>query len=208
MDNRRFVRAKQAWGAAMALADETGRATAEMTAPEMLRHLLLRAFPQSCIVTASLRARGVVALHMIAEIDRATPVLFCHASYLYPESVDYRARIVELLGLTDVRDPLPDESEPLPGDSDHWEQVPSSTLGDATAWSPLHLNQSLAGFECWISAAYHRPYADDSTSKVVQEGRLVRVDPLKGWTRDRVDAYLEDNDLPRHPRIAAPTYHY
>lgn len=192
----------------MAQVEELGRVTAEMTAPELLRHLLLTEFPGSCVVTASLRARGVAVLRMVSEIDRATPVIFCHASYLYPESVDYRAQIIAMLGLTDVRAPATGETEALPRDSDHVEQVPSSMLGDTPTLSPLHLNRSLAGFDCWISAAYHRPYADDPTPKLAREGRLIRVDPLHGWTRAQVVAYLEERRVPLHPRIAAPTYHY
>lgn len=191
--------------------EELRNATAEMTAPELLRCLMVREFSKGCAVTSALRARSVVVLHMIAEIDRATPVIFCHAPYIFPESVEYRARIVRLLGLSDVRDPARDEADVLPEDTkdrDHTEEILSEAWGGGTIHSTVHLNNALAGFDCWISAAYHRPYGDDPAPRLIEEGRLLRVDPLKGWTQKEVHAYLAERDLPLHPRIAVPTYHY
>jgi phosphoadenosine phosphosulfate reductase len=188
--------------------EELRKATAEMTAPELLRCLLVREFPKGCAVTSALRARSVVVLHMIAEIDLATPVIFCHASYIFPESVEYRARIVRLLGLSDVRDLAKVETDVLPGDQDHTEEILSDVSGGGTIHSTVNLNKSLAGFECWISAAYHRSYADDPSPRLIEEGRLSRVDPLNGWTQKEVYAYMAERELPHHPRIAVPTYHY
>jgi len=189
--------------------EELRNATAEMTAPELLRRLLVGEFPRACAVTSSLRARSVVVLHMIAEIDRATPVIFCHAPYVFPESTEYRARIVRLLGLSDVRDPAKDETGVRPEDQDHIEGILSEAWGGGTVnHSTVHLNQSLAGFDCWISAAYHRSYADDPAPRLIEEGRLLRIDPLKGWAQKEVHAYLAERDLPLHPALAVPTYHY
>jgi phosphoadenosine phosphosulfate reductase len=192
----------------MLRAEELRNATDKMAAPELLRRLLVEEFPKSCAVTSALRARSIVVLHMISEIDRATPIIFCHAPYIFPESVEYRARIVRLLGLSDVRDPAKDEADVPSEDQDHSEGILSEVSGGGTVHSTVHLNHSLAGFDCWISAAYHRSYADDPTPRLVEEGRLLRVDPLKGWTQKEVHAYVAERNLPLHPRIAVPTYHY
>lgn len=182
--------------------------TAELSAPALLRHLLVTAFPNRCAVTTSLRARSVATLHMIADIDRATPVIFCHASYVFPESAEYRARIVRLLGLTELREPAADEFEVAPGDRDHCEPILTSVAGGGEIETVVHLNRSLSGADCWISAAYHRPYSDRPPPRLVQEGRLLRVDPLSGWSQAQVHAYMAERGLPLHPRIAVPTYHY
>lgn len=192
----------------MSPAEAHAKATEGMTARDLLRYLLVEEFHGKCAITSSLRARSIVVLNMIAEIDRSAPVIFCHASYVYPESVDYRARIVRLLGLTDVREPGTNESDVLPDDRDHYEEIRSSIWGGGTVETIVHLNKSLAGFGCWISAAYHRPYANEPTPRLIQEGRMLRVDPLNGWTAEEVHAYMARHDLPLHPRIVAPTYHY
>lgn len=192
----------------MVRVEELRSATADMTAPALLRHLLLERFPGKCVVTSALRIRSVVVLDMVAEIDPATPVIFCHAPYVYAESIEYRAQIVRRLGLTDVRDPGKDETDALPDDVDHHEEIRTSVWGGGMIETITHLNKSLAGFECWISAAYHRPYSAVPTPRLVGEGRLLRVDPLNGWSQDRVQAYMATHGLPRHPRILVPTYHY
>jgi len=184
--------------------EDLRRATGDMAAEELLRYLLLEAFPGRSIVTASLRARGVVTLAMVAEIDPATPVVLCHAPELYPESVEYRARIVERLGLADVRDPGPDEAAPLAGDHDHWEETRSLMPGGARVRTLVHLNRALAGFECWISAVYHGPYDAKPAPRIVREGRLIRVDPLAGWDRKAVQGWMAARGLPQRPRIAPP----
>ena len=188
--------------------DELRDATAAMTAPALIRHLLHEKFPDRSAITSSLRARSIVVLKMVAEIDRATPVIFCHAPDVYPESVEYRTQIVRQLGLTDIRDPGKAETDILPGDQDHYEEIRSGVWGGGTIGSIVHLNRSLAGFLCWISATYHRPYSDDPTERLAEEGRLLRVDPLNGWSQEEVYSYMAKHGLPHHPRIVAPTYHY
>ena len=188
--------------------EELRHTTAAMPAPALLWHILMERFPKRCVTTSSLRARSVVVLKMLAEIDPAAPVIFCHASYIYPESIEYRTSIVRLLGLTDVRDPRADETGVLPDDRDHFEIIRTDVSGGGTIESRVHLNSSLADFDCWISAAYHRAYSDVAAERLVPEGRLVRVDPLSGWSREDVHAWMARHDLPHHPRILAPTYHY
>lgn len=192
----------------MSAVEEARPEIAEMPAAALLRHLLLEQFPKTCVVTSSLRARSIVVLHMIAEIDCATPVVFCHAPYVYPESVEYRGQIVRRLGLADVRDPQAGESGAAAGDRDHYEAIRSDIWGGGTIETIVHLNRSLAGFECWISAAYHRPYGNETTPRLHQEGGLLRVDPLRGWSRDAVHEYMAGHRLPFHPRILPPTHHY
>lgn len=184
--------------------DDIRAATGHMTAEALLRHLLIEAFPGRCVVTSSLRARSVVVLGMVAAIDAAAPVVFCHAPGLYPESVEYRARIVAQLGLSDLRDPGTGETAPLSEDRDHWEETRSTVPGGASVRTLVHLNRALEGFDCWISAVYHRPYGADDGPRIVREGRLVRIDPLSGWTRDAVDGWLAAHGLPHHPHVAPP----
>ena len=192
-----------------------------MTAPEFLRFLLVDKFPQKTAVTSSLRARSVVVLNMIAEIDPATRVIFCHAPDLYPESVEYRDRIIKMLHLTDVRIAGNHQAGAPPDALQHVEDIWSDVWGGERVHSVLNLNQSLAGFDCWISAVYHRPYGEDRVNRVADEGELVRADPLNGWNEENVRAYMAEHDLPAHPHIelkeprpsleetaAVPTYHY
>lgn len=171
-----------------------------MQTTEFLRYLVRDMFLDKVLITASLRARSVAVLQMIADIEPSAPVVFCHVKNVFPESLEYRSMIVEKLGLTDVRTPEVDAGS-LPGDCYHCEALWAADPIDGThTYTTIPLNQTLKNFDCWISAVYHGPYSDEPRPRVKEEGRLMRVDPLVGWTKDEVRGYLNERDLPFHPK--------
>ena len=194
----------------------------ELSAEELLRHLIVERFPGKTLVTASLKAPSVVVLKMVADIDPATPVVFCRRGFQFPESRDYRERIVGLLGLETVSETAGGETEILPGDIDHAERMWSETEdGMARSYEICHLNRTLAPYDCWISAVYHLPRSPHIERRVDVESRLIRVDPLLRWSREEVGAFMREHGLPFHPRAARrrpeppkesqplpPTYHF
>ena len=194
----------------------------ELSAEELLRHLILERFPGKTIVTASLKAPSLVVLKMVADIDPATAVVFCQRGFQFPESQIYRERTVELLGLTNVGQTSGGEVEVLAGDFDHCERMWSeSEDGMARSYEICHLNRTLAPYDCWISAVYHMPRSAHIEQRVDVESRLIRVDPLLRWSRDDVRSFMREHGLPFHPRATrrrpeppaesqplAPTYHF
>lgn len=202
--------------------NELREVTREMDTPTFLRYLVTERFPHKTVVTCSLRARSIVLLKLISEIDTSTPIVFCHAPKPFPESLEYRAKLVSQLGLREIRDPAEDEGAPLPGDCDHSEGLWAENPVDHTrAYTITHLNRTLAGFDCWISGVYHSPYTETPAPRVTEEGRLIRINPLASWSLDQVRRFMKENGLryhPRsdlHPREAAkespqivPTYHF
>jgi phosphoadenosine phosphosulfate reductase len=201
---------------------ELQETTREMDTLPFLRFLIAQGFPRRTLVTCSLRARSIVLLKMIAEIDAATPIVFCHAPELFPESLEYRTRLIERLGLRDVREPVGDEGGPSADDCHHSEGLWAENPDDGSrAYKIVNLNRSLAGFDCWISGVYHGPYSATPAPRIAAEGRLVRINPLGSWTQDQVRQYMQENALAYHPRSplrpparandqaqAAPTYHH
>lgn len=167
--------------------------------PAFLRYLIKDKFPGKVIATASLRARSIMVLRLIADIDPSVPVIFCHVKDIYPESLKYRASIVEQLGLTDVREPLPDTGT-QPGDAYHCESLWGEHPTDLSRrYTTIGLNESLKGFDCFISAVYHGAYSDAPRPRVLEEGRLLRIDPLVSWSKDDVRGYLKTRGLEYHP---------
>ena len=197
-------------------------ATRDMDTLPFLRLLIRQEFAHRTLATCSLRARSIVLLKMIAEIDVSTPIVFCHAPELFPESLEYRTRLVDRLGLRDIREPAENEGGPCPGDCHHSEGLWAENPVDRSrAYKIVDLNRTLAGFDCWISGVYHGPYAATPGPRVTEEGRLVRIDPLASWTQDQVRDYMQENGLAYHPRSPlrprtrsneearpVPTYHH
>ncbi len=177
----------------------------DLSTPDLLRFLIEDRFAGKTVVTASLKAPSVAVLKMVADIDPATPVVFCIRGFQFPESIEYRKRIVGLLGLERVSESHGGESEILPGDADHCEQMWCENRDmPGRSHEIVHLNQTLAPYDCWISAVYHMPRASHVTQRVDVEGRLIRIDPLIRWSKDDVLAFMREHKLPFHPRAVRP----
>jgi phosphoadenosine phosphosulfate reductase len=194
----------------------------DLSTPELLRVLIKEKFSGKTVVTASLRARSVVVLKMVADIDSATPVVFCHPGNLFPESREYRERVVERLALSVIRESCGGEVAVQPGDDDHYENMWAEYLsGHGRVHEIVHLNDTLAPFDCWISAVYHFSRQPQAHHRVDVEGRLLRIDPLIRWSQDDTRRFMRAHGLPFHPRAAGrkpaplpqeapcpPTYHF
>jgi phosphoadenosine phosphosulfate reductase len=206
----------------MSRVEELRDFTREMDTIPFLRFLITEKYPHKTVVTCSLRGRSIVLLKMISEIDASTPIVFCHAPELYPESLEYRTKLISRLGLRDIREPAGDDGGPIPGDCDHSEGLwAENPVNHTRAYKIVHLNRALAGFDCWISGVYHGPYTDTPGPRVTEEGRLIRINPLASWTMEQARRFMTENDLPYHPRSMlrsggqtkeepplVPTYHF
>jgi len=150
-------------------------------------------------VVSSFGTESAVVLHMVAEIDRRTPVLFIDTGKLFWETRYYRSRLVDILGLQDVR-----VLRPQAGDLDRHD-----LKGDLNARNPdlcchirkaLPLEAGLSGFAGWVSGRkrYHGGARSDIETLSVADGRL-KIDPLAHWGRSTIEAYRVVNELPEHP---------
>ena len=102
---------------------EDVRAACEGLSTEaLLRYLIKERFPGETVVTASLRAPSIVALKLVADIDPATPVVFCRPGELFEESETFRKEVVAHLGLTNISETEGAKSGVLPDATDHYER--------------------------------------------------------------------------------------
>ena len=63
----------------------------------------LARFAGRIALVSSFGAESAVLLHMVAGIDRSTPVIFLDTGKLFPETLAYRDQLVAQIGLLDVR---------------------------------------------------------------------------------------------------------
>ena len=185
----------------MSLLETVRSASSTRTTEELLSYLLKERFPDTTVVTASLRSSSVVVLKMIADLEPDTPVVFCRPGPLFEESREYRDQLVALLGLTNVRTESRRNPVPGPGGFDHFERMwVEYENGPGRSFEIFHLNDVLEPYECWVSAVYHVPGAPDARHRVDVEGGLCRIDPLAGWTKEDVREFMRAYRLPYHKR--------
>ncbi|MBF0246754.1 MAG: phosphoadenosine phosphosulfate reductase family protein [Alphaproteobacteria bacterium] len=178
----------------------------ELPCTRLLEFLIHDKFPGQVIVTASLRARSIIVQHMLAEIEPNIPIVYCNAGKVFPESAEYQDNMIKRLGFTNVQSPVGQgEVQIAPGDHDHIEWVKARyDRNHGATQEAMHLNATLSGYKCWISAVYHYDQDSAARSRVEREGLLLRVNPLLDWDQDRVSDYMTEFELPYHRLAKVP----
>jgi len=185
----------------MPLRQQIREISADLTTQELMHHLIVERFPGEVVVTASLMASSIVVLQMVANVDPSTPVVFCQRPPVFPDSADYRTKIVEHLGLTNVQLNDGRETSVRQGDRDHCERMWIHYEDMPGRQSRLlHLNDTLADYKCWISAVYHTPPHELEHNRVDVEGKIIKVNPLVHWSKEDTHQFMSENNLPYHKR--------
>ncbi len=167
---------------------------------ELLTAMITEEYPGRITLVSSFGAEAAVLLHMISEIDPATPVVFVNSGKLFGETLRYRDQLSERLGLSDVRTvgPAPDRVEQVDPDGVLWYGNPNMCCYIRKV-EPLQ--RALEGCDAWITGRKGFQSGDRANLPVVEaedDGRI-KVNPLAGWRKDALDGYFADHDLPRHP---------
>lgn len=174
---------------------------AEGLEPQEIVALALKEFPGKATVVSSFGAESAVLLHMMAAVDPNTPVLFLNTGKLFGETLRYRDRLQDLLGLGDLRALGPDPR-------DRAQKDPEGTL-----WSKdvdaccdfrkvIPLRRALEGFEAQLTGRKRFQTRERAAMQAVEffEGRF-RFNPLANWSQTELEAYISKHNLPRHPLV-------
>ena len=175
---------------------------AALDAQAVLRLVINELFPGRIALVSSFGADSVVLLHMMAEIDKATPVLFVDSGHLFPETLAYRDELVALLGLTDVRtiSATAEELQVLDPDSFLWSSDPDRCCA-VRKTAPL--GRAIDAFDAWITG--RKRFQSDTRATIPlfeAEGERIKINPLAGWDATRLLGYIEAHHLPRHSMVA------
>ncbi len=158
-------------------------------------------FAGQAAVVSSFGSESAVLLHLVAAIDPNTPILFLNTGKLFGETLRYRDRLQDLLGLGDVRSLAP---HPI----DRATRDPEGTLWsrDTNACcnfrKVLPLKRALKGFAAQITGRKRFQTKERASIQPVEyfEGRF-RFNPLADWSPDDLEAYVAEHNLPHHPLV-------
>jgi phosphoadenosine phosphosulfate reductase len=167
---------------------------------DLLRPLIERDYRGRIAVVSSFGADSAVLLALVADIDRGTPVIFLDTGKLFGETLRYRDRLAERLGLSDIRTVGPDPAllRAQDGDGVLWASRPDSCCY-ARKVEPLE--RALTGFDAWISGRKrYQGGAREDLPLLERDGAgRLKVNPLATWTREQVEREFTARNLPRHP---------
>ena len=167
---------------------------------EILRAAVDR-YGDKLALVSSFGSESAVLLHMAAQIDPNITVLFLDTGMLFGQTLDYRQRLAAQLGLTDVRDLRPQYQDLAIHDpsANLWQ---TDTDACCNIRKVLPLDRALAGYEGWITGRKRFQGGDRLRLKVVEQGdKQVKFNPLANWSKEQIDAYAAEHNLPAHPLV-------
>lgn len=172
------------------------------SAEDMFNIAIRDLFPGQIALVSSFGAESAVLLHLAAQTDRATPVLFLDTGKLFEQTLKYRDALIARLGLSDVRVLRPDVKQLAAQDD-------GGTLWfrDAEACCRIRkvepLQRGLKPFAAWINGRKRYQAGTRRDIPLVEaEGARLKFNPLAGWTAAEIEAYFARHDLPHHPLVA------
>ena len=177
------------------------KAQGENLAAQELLRLAIESFSGKIAVISAFAAESVVLLHQVAQLDPTTPVLFLNTHKLFGETMRYRDRLQETLGLTDIRSvgPHPDDRRAQDPEGTLWSRDPDACCHFRKV---VPLRRALVGFDAIVTGRKRFQTAERATMHKVElvEGR-VRFNPLVDWSLPELIAYMDEHRLPKHPLI-------
>jgi len=184
---------------AQVIAERYGHLSGEM----LLLPLIEEEFANRICLVSSFGAEAAVLLHMVAQINRTTPVLFLDTQKHFLETLRYRDALVARLGLSAVRSLAPDPEQLARHDPEGtlWSRAPDACCVLRKV-EPLRL--ALAPFDAWISGRKDFHGGARAALPVIEvEGSRVKINPLARIPAAELAAEFDRRGLPRHPLVAA-----
>ena len=174
---------------------------ADADAVTLLRAAIKDEFPGRLTTVSSFGSESVVLLHLISRIDPSVPVIFLNTGKLFGETLRYRDRLQDKLGLTDIRSirPHPDDEKALDADGTLWSRDPDACCNFRKV---LPLRRAIAGFEAEITGRKRfQTLARTGMAPFELNGSRFVINPLWNWSLEDLKNHILKHDLPRHPLV-------
>ena len=168
-------------------------------APKKILEVSIKKFGNKITYICSFGTESAIILHMISKIDKKFPIFLLNTHFLFPETIDYKNKLIKKLSLTNCLDIFPDESLIKIEDPENnlW-QNDTDRCCQIRKVKPL--DKILKNYSSWISGrkSYHRGLRMDLKPFELLNEKIV-VNPLINIKKEEVENYFQVNNLPQHP---------
>ena len=155
-------------------------------------------------LASAFQAEGTCVMHMATGIRPDVPILFLETGFHFDETLEFKRRLTERLGLNVVE---------LTGEYTVESQAaafgPRLYERDANRCCQINkvepMLDALRGLDAWITAFRRDSSPTRANAPIVDRYELepgnwiVKVNPVATWTRRDTWAYLKEHDLPHNP---------
>ncbi len=159
-------------------------------------------FAPKIAATSSFGPESGVLLDLIAKADPNTPVLFLETGFHFPETLEYKRQLTELLGLKRIVDlkANPARREKLIAD---YQGKPYEANPDLCCQinKVEPLDEALKGYGAWMSGIRRHQTDHRKSIRIVEEyeGGVYKISPLANMTSRDSWWYLKEHKIPLHP---------
>lgn len=174
----------------------------EFGAPALLRAMIRDEFAGKIALISSFGADAALLLAMVAEVDRATPILFLETEKHFPETLDYARDLSLHLNLSNVHwlKPDPQLVSRIDPHGDLWRTQPNRCCWMRKV-EPLDRAVKELGLEALITGRKRYQTAERSALEKIEldDKGIFRINPLVYYTRQKQQEEMKMRGLPEHP---------
>lgn len=175
-----------------------------LDANDLLRVTIAQEFKGRIALISSFGADAALMLSLVADVDKATPVLFLETQKHFPETLDYARTLTAQLGLANVHWLTPDPAMVARIDpkEDLWSFTP-----DRCCWmrkvEPLERAVKELGIEALITGRKKYQTSDRQQMQAAEldEKGIFRINPIRDWSKERQKQEIVARGLPAHPLV-------
>ena len=174
----------------------------EAKKPQEIVAWAVREFSPRFAMTSSFGPESGVLLHMASRVDPNIPVLFLETGYHFPETLEYKKQLVQLLGLTNIID-LKADPEKKAEVVARYDGVPYEKNPDLCCEinKVEPLGAALPNYDAWMSGIRRNQTDFRKSIRIIEEyeGELYKISPLANFTSRDAWWYLKEHQIPQHP---------
>ena len=174
------------------------------TPQEIVRWALEDSGLERIAVASAFQAEGTAVMHMAVQVRPDIPVLFLETGFHFAETIEFKRRLTEMLGLNvvDLRGEHTVQSQAAEHGERLYERDPKLCC-EINKVRPFA--EALRDYDAWLtsmrrdSAWTRRDTPILSQTELETGERIVKINPIANWTRRDAWGYLKEHDLPHNP---------
>ena len=151
-------------------------------------------------VTSSFQTHSIPLLHIISRIDNSIPVMFLNTGFLFPETIEFKNKIADSLGL-DVIDVKPSVPKSQQRNSKGNFYFTSNTNRCCHFNKVQPMDSIMIEYDVWINGVRGDQNANRAAMNIEQSAPFdcLRFHPMLDWSSKMIYEYRIKHDLPPHP---------
>ncbi|NJN25050.1 MAG: phosphoadenylyl-sulfate reductase [Cyclobacteriaceae bacterium] len=150
--------------------------------------------------SSSFQTHSIPLLHIISQVDASIPVYFLNTGYHFPETLEFRDQIVDLLGLY-IIDLKPDTPKIMQLGADGKLLFTSDPDHCCYLNKTQPMEKVLMDHDVWINGirGEQNMYRSQLHEEQPAKHGVIRFHPLISWSNRDILAYRKKYKLPEHP---------